>query len=115
MTKISKFVGVLLSVIGIAGYVMTDFASVTALIPMFLGLPIAVCGWLTEKQPQRRVIYMHIAVTLGVLGVIGTGKQAFGLEEFGSVKSVSLWSSFVLCFVLVGCYIQSFINARKAK
>ncbi|WFB35258.1 hypothetical protein P3T73_13920 [Kiritimatiellota bacterium B12222] len=115
MSKITVFIGVMLCVLGFYGYSASEVKSVTAFIPLFVGLPIAICGGITMKKPSLSVIFMHIALTLALLGFVASLMKALQLDEFGSVKSVSLWSMCVLCFILLGAYMQSFIKARSNK
>jgi len=115
MSKISIYIGGLLCVIGVLSYIFTGFEHPTALIPVALGALIALCGWLTQKQPEKAKIYMHIAVTLALVGFIGSAARIPKLEGFGNIKSVSIWSSSVLFFILAGLYVQSFIKARTNK
>lgn len=115
MSRVSIYFGGLLSLIGLLSFVVSGFESPTALIPLFLGLPIAVCGWLTCKQPGKAKIYMHIAVTLSLLGFLASASRIPTLDEFGSIKSTSIWAMAILCFILTGLYVQSFIKARTRK
>ncbi len=115
MPKISIFIGAMLCLTGIVGYGASDVKSITAFIPLFFGLPIMLFAWLTLRQPSKAKIYMHVAVTLAILGFVASAMRVAKLEEFGSVKSSALWSMCILCFVLVGAYVQSFIKARTNK
>ncbi|MGA0334323.1 MAG: hypothetical protein ACO3N7_11580 [Kiritimatiellia bacterium] len=115
MSKLSIYIGGLLSVIGLLSFVATGFESPTALIPLFVGAPIAVCGALTAKQPAKAKIYMHIAVGLALLGFLASASRIPSLGDFGDIKSVSIWSMCLLCFILVGAFLQSFLKARMKK
>jgi hypothetical protein len=115
MSKISIFFGVLLTLLGVLAWVIAGFESPTALIPSFFGLPIAACGKLAAAKPEKSMLFMHIAVVLDVLLLIGAGMRIPKLEEFGSIKSVSIWATAVIAFVLLGLYVQSFIKARTNK
>jgi len=65
MAKLSFRLGLALVILGVLSWVIAGFESPTALIPAFLGAPIAVCGHLTLKKPEKAVIFMHISVVLG--------------------------------------------------
>jgi hypothetical protein len=114
MTRITLFVGGLLSLIALLSFTIAGFAAEawTALIPLFIGAPIALCGWLSEKQPAKRKLFMHIAVSLALIGFLASASRIPKLEEYGSVKSMSVWAMTVLCFILLGAYLQSFFKAR---
>lgn len=115
MPKISIYFGGLLSLLALVSFTVSGFEQKTALIPLFIGAPIVLCGWLTLKQPAKAKIYMHIAVTLSLLGFLAAASRIPKLDEFGSIKSTSIWSMTVLCFMLTGLYVQSFIKARTQK
>ena len=52
---------------GIAASIISDEGSVTSLIPSFLGIPIAISGWMAKSNPDKRKFWMHIAVAFGLL------------------------------------------------
>jgi len=113
MYKITIFFGALLLATGLAGYFGTGAKQLTALIPAALGLILLVCGFLASNE-NRRMMAMHIAVMVGLIGAIGViptllkkGQPTAAL----TAKSVTL----VLCVVFVGLCIRSFIEARKAR
>ena len=115
ITKLSILVGSLLTVLGIVLYFSTGKASVTALIPSFLGVPILVCGVLAKDEKKRKTV-AHIALTLALLGALaGFGR---GLPKlFGGDATVSIWGMLVMsgiCTLYVIACIRSFIAARKS-
>lgn len=95
-------VGGLLVVLGIVAYVATGFASVTALIPTLLGIPLLVLGLLGARYGRDRVATYGI-VAVGVVTVVGSTR---GLGDFvailtgGSVDSAVAAVSQGLMFVL---------------
>lgn len=115
MAKLSFILGSALVVLGIVSYVVSGFYSPTALIPSFLGAPIAICGKLTLKKPEKAMIFMHIAVLFAALLFLGSASRIPSLDEFGSIKSISIWLSTILSFILLGAFVQSFLKARAAK
>ena len=50
MPSVTIVYGAILTVIGLTGYFATGQASVTALIPAFLGVPVAICGLLARNE-----------------------------------------------------------------
>jgi hypothetical protein len=119
MTKVLMVYATLLIVLGVVGYLATSMVSVTALIPAYFGFIMLLIG-LLARNPARRKLYMHVAVVLGFLGIIG---GAMGLGGFitlisggevarpAAVISQTIMAALSLVFVLM-C-IKSFINARK--
>ncbi len=115
ITKLSILVGSLLTVLGIVLYFSTGKASVTALIPSFLGVPILVCGVLAKDEKKRKTV-AHIALTLALLGALaGFGR---GLPKlFGGDATVAIWGMLIMsgiCTLYVIACIRSFIAARKS-
>ena len=113
MYKVTIFFGVLLLATGLAGYFGTGAKQLTALIPAALGLILLVCGFLASNE-NRRMMAMHIAVMVGLIGAIGVIPTLFKKDQPAAAlaaKSVTL----VLCVVFVGLCIRSFIEARKAR
>ena len=113
MYKKTIFFGVLMLAAGLAGYFGTDAKQMMDLIPPALGLILLVCGFLASNE-NRRMMAMHIAILVGLIGAIVIipilfikGQPAGAL----AAKSVTL----VLCVIFVGLCIRSFIEARKAR
>jgi hypothetical protein len=63
--------GVVLILIGLVGYFGTGMVSPTALIPAAFGLLLTVFGVMARDDKKRKMA-MHIAVTVGLLGFLGT-------------------------------------------
>lgn len=98
-------VGVLLILVGILSRVLTGTSSITALIPAFFGLPIAVLGWLAFAPQRTRWSTMVIAA-LSLLGIIGT--YSVLIDLFAVIQGTSPSAStiaraimFVLCAILL--------------
>lgn len=70
MNKFTIWIGLAMIALGVGAYVLTSFASVTALIPAFFGVPIAVLGAVALK-PTRRKPAGIAALVLGALGLLG--------------------------------------------
>ena len=63
--------GSLLIALGVAGFVLSRVASPTALIPAFLGLPIAASG-LVARRAKRPLGWHVLATLLTLFGVAGS-------------------------------------------
>jgi len=141
MSKFAAATGVLLIVVGLAGYFLTPIEStmeapgadepvvvekersITALIPSFFGLPIMVFGLLGLAKPESSKHYMHGAVFVALLGALAaTGRGIVSLlklinadEAFNSRAFVFLILMGVICWMFVIACVQSFIKARKTR
>lgn len=110
--------GVLLILVGAIGYIyglMNDKASVTALIPAFFGLVIAVLGVAARSSEGLRKHLMHAAVLVALLGFILTaGRLIMKFSELtASAAVVSQAAMALICLAFVILAIRSFAAARR--
>ena len=113
--------GVVLIVLGLVGFFGTGMAHPTALIPAAFGLLLAIFGAMA-RDDKRRKMAMHIAVTVGLLGFLGS---ASGLLKLGALLSggeverpaaiVAQSIMAVLMAVYVAMCVKSFIDARRRR
>jgi lysylphosphatidylglycerol synthetase-like protein (DUF2156 family) len=113
--------GVLLCLVGVGFYAGTGGASLTALIPAFLGLPLVVAGVLARREAWRRHA-MHAAALLGMLGVLGSLRGALKLPALLAGAEVARPAAVaaqaitaLLCLVFVALCVRSFVNARRER
>lgn len=122
MAQVSILFGTLLFVLGVLAYVMTGSVHPTALIPMYFGLPLVVFGILAKSPIEgRRKLFMHINVTIGLLGFLGAAGSA--IHEYGHARSMGVevdmkalsaqLAMAVITFIYVNLCVRSFINARR--
>ena len=71
MHNLTLVLGILLVCIGLGGYFASHGASVTALIPSFLGIPVILLGFSARRDRWRKRA-LHVAAALAFLGVIGS-------------------------------------------
>lgn len=120
MPTIAIVCGVLLILIGIAGYVngiMTDRASMTALIPAFIGIILALLGVVSGMKEGLRKHLMHAAVIVALLGFIATaGRLVSRMSELTASPAVlSQASTAIVCLAFMVLAIRSFAAARRDK
>lgn len=119
MTLLTTLVGVVLVAVGVAGYVMTDMASPTALIPAAIGvLLLGLAAW--GRQESARKHAMHGAMVLALVGIAGTARGLMQLPAHlagepvarpAAVASQSITALVLLVLLVAG--IRSFIAARR--
>ncbi len=124
MARNTTLLGAALIVLGIAAYILTAAESITALIPMFFGLPLVALGQLGQKQEDKRKHYMHAAAgiaLLGFLGTVGAIRFALYLVSVGPVHVdnppavIARSIMAVLCGIYLYYSVKSFRAARKAR
>src|SRR5262249_51754340 len=86
MAKVTLIFAVLLGLLGLGCDIGTGSQHPTALIPTWFGLALGLFGFLAiSPNPGRRKLFMHINVTIGLLGFLGAAFQA--LKEYGHARS----------------------------
>lgn len=123
MPNLTILTGILLIALGVISYVGTGSEHPTALIPAWFGIALAIVGFLA-KAPARRKLFMDIAVTLGLLGFLGTitgliaaVKMAAG-EPLAPTAATAAEAKAAMCFItgiFVAVCINSFIKARRSR
>ena len=124
MAKLTVAVGVLLALIGAGFYSMVVPHAPTSLIPLYFGVLLVLLGVLANTDdPKRRMLFMHIAVTVGLLGFIipfvraigGTVKMVQGIAVAHPLAIQEQMLMAFVCLVFVGLCVRSFIEARRAR
>jgi len=123
MAKVTLVFAVLLVALGLAGYLGTGSVYPTALIPAWFGLALGIFGFLAISPNEgRRKLFMHINVTIGLLGFLGgAGKavqgylhaKAAGLEPDLIALGSQLTMAGLLLIYVILC-VRSFIAARRS-
>jgi hypothetical protein len=121
--RLTVVFGGLLVVIGIVGFVMTGHIHYTALIPALFGLLLIVCGTAAQTpNDKQRMLWMHIAVTVGLLGFLFTAKAIFQtIEVFQGIvlarpaAAEAKAAMSVVCLVFTLLCVRSFIAARRLR
>lgn len=112
--------GLLLGILGIAGFVGTGCRAPTALVPASFGIPILLLGMVAACSAGRRKVAMHWAMGIALAGVVGALGRALPNISRVSVleggRLVAFWMQIVmaaLCLAFLGCCVRSFVNARR--
>src|ERR1700722_8097746 len=72
MAKLTIGFGILLVLLGVFGFVATGSAHPTALIPVWIGLLFVLFGVMaTTDNSKKRMLWMHISVTVALLVFLG--------------------------------------------
>jgi hypothetical protein len=117
MLSVTRAVGFLLILLGIVGYVGTGGASLTALIPAFVGAVFLVLA-LVARSPEARKHVMHAAVAIALLAVIGGLPRIVTAVNAGDISRPAVMAQIAMAtilaiYVLLG--VKSFIDARRAR
>ena len=117
MPSVTRVVGFLLILLGVVGYVATGGASITALIPAFVGALFLVFA-LVARSPEARRHVMHAAVAIALLAVIGVVPRIIGAVNAGETARPAVLAQIAMAtilavYVLLG--VKSFVDARRAR
>jgi thiol:disulfide interchange protein len=123
MAKITIVTGVLLILLGLACYLYTGHQYPTSLIPSAFGILLVAFGSMAETPVQRRrMLAMHIAVTVGLLGFLATAAALVSVVQLIkgklfpypiAIEEKAAMSVLLLIYVLL-C-VRSFIVARRSR
>lgn len=118
MPSTSIACGILLILIGVAGYVsgvMNDRASLTALIPAVFGVLLALFGFISQTKESLRKHLMHAAIIVALLGFIAVAARI--VPKLGSLElSAAVLAQIamgVVCLIFVVLAVRSFAAARR--
>ncbi|MFU8860667.1 MAG: hypothetical protein ACNA8K_09600 [Cyclonatronaceae bacterium] len=121
MPKITKYLGILLIVMGLLSYFGSGMISITAMIPAFFGVFFLAGGILAEKENLRKLV-MHVAVLVAVLALLGTFRglmNFFGYLGGGELERPLAVTMQAVMAVIMMAYIfmavRSFIQARRSR
>ena len=120
MAKVTIVFAVLLIALGLGSYFGTGSQHPTALIPTWFGLALGLFGLLAmSPDAGRRKLYMHINVTIGLLGFLGAaGRALFAITSSHSPDQVAITAQLLmagLLLIYVILCVRSFIAARRAR
>ena len=123
MAKVTLVFAVLLIVLGLIGFFGTGAQHKTALIPAWFGLALGIGGLLAiSPGDSRRKLFMHINVTVGLLGFIGGAVETvrgyvhaksagLKLDEIALASKITMTGLLLLYVILC---VRSFIAARRS-
>ena len=123
MARTTIMVGGILIVLGLIGFTATGNVHPTALIPTWFGMALAILGLLAwTEDTKKRMLWMHIAVAIGLLGFLFPGVmatiawvKAHGGALARPAATEEQAAMAVVCLIFVALCIRSFIAARRGR
>ncbi len=124
MSRLTLYFGVLLMGIGIYFFIATGSTHPTSLIATWFGVALILFGILAgSSDAAKRKLYMHVAVTIGLLGFLFPGfisikelvkshTDQIPLAHPSATHEQLLMA--ILCLIYVGLCVRSFIAARRS-
>jgi len=122
VAKLTIWFGVLLAAVSLGFWFAMSRTETAALHPAGVGLLLIICGALANTEnPKKRMLWMHIAVTFGLIGFLITGIRAAIELAKGTAMTVNPMGFeervvvALICLVYVALCVRSFIAARRAR
>ncbi|ATW88202.1 hypothetical protein halTADL_1430 [Halohasta litchfieldiae] len=117
--RLGIVLGISLIILGVSAYAFSNFVSITALIPAFFGVLIAILSLVGYRQTDRQRLAAYGIGLLAVLGVLGSTRgipDIIALLTGGAVDSpiaaVSQGVMIAVCLVLLATVIQVVRDTR---
>lgn len=119
--QVTIAIGAVLSLLGIGVFVKTEHRHPTVLIPLFVGLPMALLGIVSVASEERAADAMHAATGISALGLVGSLQglllpQLFQATAPGGeaheARTVVQAATAGLCAAHQAVAISSFVRAR---
>ena len=121
MAKLTIVFGVLLVVVSLGFWVAMGRVDSAALHPAGLGVLLVLCGALANTEnSKRRMLWMHLAVTVGLVGFLITGVRAViqvvkGTTAVNPATFEERAVVALICLLFVALCVRSFISARRSR
>lgn len=121
MSKLSIAYGIIFIVMGLISYFGISSESITALIPVFFGIPMLILGWVGSNEKYLKHA-MHGAAVLVLLGFFGTIgglikfiKMIAGIQPERHAAVIVQAIMALMCLIFLIFAVKSFIDARKSR
>ena len=113
--SLTIFYGGFLVIWGVLISYLSESDSITSFFPSMLGFPILLSGLLAIKFPNKKKVWMHIAVTFGLLCAIGGTRFFMKMSDGLNYATLSMLMLFLSGSIYTMICVKSFIHARKNK
>jgi hypothetical protein len=123
MARLTVTFGIVLILLGVFTFIGTGIHYPTSLIPCGVGILLCIFGFLARTGDlKRRMLNMHIAVAIGLLGFLGTVNGVYDYIQMSrgrqfaypiAVEEKAAMAVLLLVYVIL-C-VRSFISARRAR
>ena len=115
MANLTIGYGVMMIIWGIAASVLSGSNSFTSYIPSVMGVFLVIPGILTNMQPEKKKLWMHVAVLVGALCALGGTRFFMVMSDGINYASASMLMLFVTGSIYTYLCVQSFKHARKTQ
>tara|TARA_B100001121_G_scaffold78597_1_gene69693 strand:+ start:251 stop:622 length:372 start_codon:yes stop_codon:yes gene_type:complete len=114
LPKLTMYYGIFLIGWGVVVSLVSESNSITSYFPSILGAPIALSGWLATSNPGSRKLWMHVAVSFGLLCALGGTRFFMVMDEGLTYATGSMLMLLLTGSAYTFLCVRSFIGARRA-
>ena len=114
MPNLTTNYGLFLLSWGLIATYLSEAQSLTPFLPSLLGLALLVSGEMA-KIPEKKKLWMHVAVTFGLIGALGGTRFFMVMADGLNYASSSMLMLFLTGTAYTVLCVRSFIAARKAR
>ena len=114
MPNLTTNYGLFLLSWGLIATYLSEAQSLTSFLPSLLGLALLVSGEMA-KIPEKKKLWMHVAVTFGLIGALGGTRFFMVMADGLNYASSSMLMLFLTGTAYTVLCVRSFIAARKAR
>jgi hypothetical protein len=115
MGKIAISCGVILILVGLAGYFGVSPHDSSTLLPVFFGVLLCVAGGVATGYPKAKMHAMHAAVLIAMFEFVAASAKALSAmrDKNEGISPVIPLITLLVCIAFVIMSVRSFIEARR--
>ena len=114
MPNLTTVYGILLTLWGLIVTAISEAQSISSFAPALFGLPLLVSGEMAKAPGASRKLWMHGAVTFGLLAALGGTRFFMVMSDGLNYATTSMLMLFVTGSIYTFLCVRSFIEARKS-
>ena len=114
MPNLTTGYGIVLTLWGLIVTAISEAQSISSFAPALFGLPLLVSGEMAKAPEANRKLWMHVAVTFGLLAALGGTRFFMVMSDGLNYASTSMLMLFVTGSIYTFLCVRSFIDARKS-
>ena len=114
LPNLTTIYGILLTLWGLIVTGVSESQSISSFAPALFGLPLLVSGEMAKTPGASRKLWMHVAVTFGLLAALGGTRFFMVMSDGLDYASTSMLMLLVTGSAYTFLCVRSFIEARKS-
>ncbi len=115
MPNMTTAYGIALTLWGLIVTWISEAQSISSFAPALFGLPLLVSGEMAKTPEANRKLWMHVAVTFGLLAALGGTRFFMVMSDGLNYASTSMLMLFATGSIYTFLCVRSFIEVRKSR